>query len=128
LTGMPECVTVVPTSQAPGYPFRRPAARDRSELTMARTPFSTREAHVVVSSDGYFDVYPSLRRSPGDRPSYRGVLAELGAGLRGADDRLAIRPGSPVLANAVTAWAAVHGAAAIRGDLGRGRDGQQTES
>jgi hypothetical protein len=29
-----------------------------------------------------------------------------------------------VLANAVTAWSAVHGAAAVSGELGGGRDGK----
>lgn len=93
---------------------------------MARTPFSAPEAHIVVSSDGYFDVYPSSIRSNGDKPAYRGRLAELGAGIRGLDDRLAVRPGSAALADAVTAWAAVHGAAALDGELGRGRDGNET--
>src|ERR1700694_1777078 len=95
---------------------------------MARTTFSPSEANIVVSSDGYFDVYPSSARSNGDKPTYRGVLAELGAGIRGADDRLAVRPGAVALANAVAAWAAVHGAAAVRGELGRGRDGNQAEA
>ncbi|MBF6604043.1 MAG: hypothetical protein ACYDAK_04915 [Candidatus Limnocylindrales bacterium] len=95
---------------------------------MARTPFSQSEAHIVVSSDGYFDVYPPIDRSNGDRPSYRGELAELGAGIRGADDRLGIRPGSVALADAVRAWSTVHGAAAVRGDLGGGRDGNRTEA
>lgn len=95
---------------------------------MSRTPFSPPEATVVVSADGYFDVYPPVDRSNGDKPAYRGVLAELGAGIRGGDDRLAVRPGSVALADAVTAWSAVHGAAAVRGDLGRGRDGKQTEA
>jgi len=94
---------------------------------MARTPFSAPEAHVVVSSDGYFDVYPSAHRSDGDKPAYRGRLAELGAGIRGGDDRLAVRPGSVALADAVRAWSAVHGAAAVSGELGRGRDGTQKE-
>jgi hypothetical protein len=94
---------------------------------MARTPFSSPDASVVVCSDGYFDVYPSTPRTDGDKPAYRGVLAELGAGIRGADDRLAVRPGSIALADAVTAWSAVHGAAAVRGDMGRGRDGNQSE-
>lgn len=92
---------------------------------MARTAFSPDDANIVVCSDGYFDVYPSADRSNGDKPAYRGVLAELGAGIRGADDRLAVRPGSVALAKAVTAWSAVHGAAAVRGELGRGRDGNQ---
>lgn len=91
---------------------------------MARTRFSSPDTNIVVCSDGYFDVYPPVGRSDGDKPAYRGVLAELGAGIRGADDRLAVRPGSVALAEAVTAWSAVHGAAAVRGDMGRGRDGQ----
>jgi hypothetical protein len=90
---------------------------------MARTPFSSPDANIVVCSDGYFDVYPPTARSNGDKPAYRGALAELGAGIRGANDRLAVRPGSAALADAVTAWSAVHGAAAVRGELGRGRDG-----
>lgn len=94
---------------------------------MARTPFSPPEANIVVSSDGYFDVYPSSNRSNGDKPAYRGQLAELGAGIRGTDDRLAVRPGSVILADAVGAWSAVHGAAAVRGELGRGRDGNEAE-
>jgi len=94
---------------------------------MARTPFSPPEANVVVSSDGYFDVYPPTERSGGDRPAYRGRLAELGPGMRGPDDRLAVRPGSAVLADAVTAWSAVHGAAAVRGELGGGRNGKESQ-
>lgn len=93
---------------------------------MSRTPFAEPDAHVVVSSDGYFDVYPTHARADGDKPAYRGVLAELGAGIRGADDRLAVRPGSVALADAVTAWSAERGAAALRGELGRGRDGNDT--
>ena len=81
-----------------------------------------------MCSDGYFDVYPSTTRSNGDKPAYRGQLAELGAGIRGGDDRLAVRPGSIILNDAVNAWSALHGAAAVRGELGRGRDGNQTEA
>ena len=92
---------------------------------MARTSFSSPAATIVVCSDGYFEVYPPSDRSNGDKPAYRGPLAELGAGLRGSDDRLAVRPGSVALAHAVEAWSAVHGAAAVRGELGRGRDGNQ---
>jgi hypothetical protein len=92
---------------------------------MARTPFSSPEANLVVCSEGYFDVYPPVDRSHGDKPAYRGRLAELGAGIRGPNDRLAVRPGSAALADAVTAWSAVHGAAAVRGELGRGRDGNE---
>ena len=93
---------------------------------MARTQFSPVESRIVVCSDGYFDVYPSATRTNGDKPAYRGTLAELGSGIRGADDRLAIRPGSVQLNDAVNAWSAVNGAAAVRGELGRGRDGNQT--
>ena len=78
-----------------------------------------------MSSEGYFDVYPSITRTNGDKPAYRGRLAELGAGIRGVDDRLAVRPGSVALADAVTAWSAVNGVAAVRGDMGRGRDGNE---
>lgn len=95
---------------------------------MARTSFSPAEANIVVCSDGYFDVYPAAERANGDRPAYRGVLAELGAGIRGGDNRLAVRPGSAALANAVSAWSAVHGSAAARGDMGRGRDGNQSKA
>ena len=95
---------------------------------MARTAFSPAEATIVVCSDGYFDVYPSAARTNGDKPSYRGRLAELGTGIRGADDRLAVRPGSVALAAAVTAWSAVHGTAAVRGELGGGRDGNEVEA
>lgn len=94
---------------------------------MARTPFTAPEAHIVVSSDGYFDVYPSPDRSNGDKPAYRGRLAELGPGIRGLDDRLAVRPGSVALAEAVTAWSAENGAAALGGALGHGRDGNEAK-
>ena len=92
---------------------------------MARTSFSAPEAHIVVSTDGYFDVYPTTARTNGDKPAYRGVVAELGQGMRGADDRLGVRPDSLGLAEAVTAWSAVNGAAALDGSLGGGRDGNQ---
>ena len=93
---------------------------------MARTPFHTPDSNIVVCSDGYFEVYPPTPRTNGDKPAYRGPLAELGAGLRGTDDRLAVRPDSVALANAVPAWSAVHGAAAVNGELGGGRDGHKT--
>jgi hypothetical protein len=93
---------------------------------MARTPFTSPETTIVVSTDGYFDVYPTTARTNGDKPVYRGRIAELGAGIRGADDRLAVRPGSAALLEAVTAWSAVHGAAAVNGTLGLGRDGNET--
>jgi hypothetical protein len=95
---------------------------------MARTPFHTPDSNIVVCSDGYFEVYPPTPRTNGDKPAYRGPLAELGAGIRGSDDRLAVRPDSATLADAVTAWSAAHGATAVRGKLGRGRDGNQTKA
>ena len=95
---------------------------------MARTSFTSPATTIVVSTDGYFDVYPSTGRSGGDKPAYRGELAELGAGIRGLNDRLAVRPDSIALATAVTAWSAVHGAAAVRGDLGGGRNGHKPEA
>ncbi len=95
---------------------------------MARTSFSAPEAHIVVSTDGYFDVYPTSARTNGDKPAYRGVVAELGQGMRGVDDRLGVRPDSLALADAVTAWAAVNGAAALGGTLGGGRDGNEVEA
>jgi hypothetical protein len=91
---------------------------------MSRTSFSSPETSIVVSSDGYFDVYAAARPKTG-RPAYRGRLSELGTGIRGADDRLALRPSSPQLALAVTAWSSVYGAAAVRGELGKGRDGNE---
>jgi hypothetical protein len=90
---------------------------------MARTSFSSPATSIVVCSDGYFDVYPPVGRSGGEKPAYRGELGELGAGIRGSDLRLAVRPDSVALATAVEAWSAVYGAAALRGELGGGRDG-----
>lgn len=95
---------------------------------MARMPFPAAQAYIVVSSDGYFDVYPPTERLNRDKPAYRGQLAELGPGIRGANDRLAVRPGSRALATAVSAWSALHGAAAVRGELGRGRAGNPTDT
>jgi hypothetical protein len=102
-------------------------AMDRN-FSMARTSFSAPEAHIVVSTDGYFDVYPSSTRTNGDKPAYRGRVAELGPGIRGLDDRLGVRPDSVALAEAVTAWSAVHGAEALGGTLGGGRDGNEPEA
>ncbi len=90
---------------------------------MARRPFATPGALIVVSSDGYFDVFPPTLRRPNDKPAYRGVLAELGQAVRGSDDRLALRPDSPLLDEAVCDWSRLHGAAAVRGELGPGRNG-----
>jgi hypothetical protein len=89
---------------------------------MARRPFQTPEALVVVSTDGYFDVFPPVGRRPNARPAYRGVLSELGPTVRGPDGKLSVRPDSAVLAAAVTAWSSRHAAAAVSGSLGPGRN------
>ena len=47
---------------------------------MTRRSFPSSETTIVVSTDGYFDVYPPVPRSDGDKPVYRGRLNELGAG------------------------------------------------
>jgi hypothetical protein len=115
-------------SPAPGSHLVGPLrAMDRIP-PLSRTSFSAPEAHIVVSTDGYFDVYPSSARTDGDKPAYRGRLAELGAGIRGTDDRLAVRPTSAALSDAVIAWSAVHGTAALGGGLGGGRDGNEPEA
>ena len=87
---------------------------------MARRPFRTPEALVVVSTDGYFDVYSHARRL-NDKPSYRGLISELGSSVRGADGTLSVRPDSVALDAAVAVWSREQGAAAVRGDLGLGR-------
>ena len=92
---------------------------------MSRKPFITSWAHIVVSTDGYFDVYPSPDRAGGDRPLYRGEIAELGTTVGGHDGRLLVRPNSQALANAVMAWAQANGEKALAGDLGAGRDGSE---
>ncbi len=89
---------------------------------MARTPFHTPEALVVVSTQGYFDVYAPVTRLENAKPAYRGVIAELGPTVRGLDDRLSVRPDSVQLDEAVKAWSARSGAAAVRGELGGGRN------
>ena len=48
--------------------------------------------------------------------------------MRGLDDRLGVRPDSIALAEAVTAWSAVHGTEALGGTLGGGRDGNEPEA
>lgn len=90
---------------------------------MSRTSFASPASRIVVSTDGYFDVYAPAGRSTDDKPAYRGGLAELGSGIRGLDDRLAVRPDSAALANAVRDWSAANGSAAVKGELGGGRDG-----
>jgi hypothetical protein len=88
---------------------------------MARRPFITPDALVVVSTDGYFDVYPSVGRKPNAKPVYRGVISELGPTVRGQDGRLSVRPDSSVLTDAVSVWSSRNGASAVEGKLGRGR-------
>jgi len=95
---------------------------------MSRTSFSSPASNIVVSTEGYFDVYPPVARSQGDKPAYRGSLGELGAGIRALDERLAVRPDSAALSTAVTAWSAAHGAAAVRGELGGGRNGADAKA
>ena len=95
---------------------------------MSRTSFTSSATTIVVSTDGYFDVYPPTGRLDGDKPMYRGVLSELGTGIRGGDDRLAVRPDSAALATAVAEWSSTNGGAALRGDLGKGRDGAKIEA
>jgi hypothetical protein len=88
---------------------------------MARTRFANPDTTIVVSTDGYFDVYPAVPRSNNDKPVYRGRLGELGPGIRGTDERLLVSTTSSKLRDAVAAWSDEHGAAAVRGDLGRSR-------
>jgi len=95
---------------------------------MARTSFASPEAHIIVSTEGYFDVYPPIARTNGDKPAYRGRIAELGTGIRGIDDRLAVRPDSAVLARAVSEWSTLYARDAVNGTLGRGRDGNEVEA
>jgi hypothetical protein len=95
------------------------AQADRMTL-VARKPFQTPEALIVVSTGGYFDVFP-VARQPNARPAYRGVIAELGSTVRDETGMLSARPDSAVLASAVAAWSSRHGAAALRGELGTGR-------
>ena len=89
---------------------------------MARTTFQTPAALVVVSTQGYFDVYPPVTRLDNAKPVYRGVIAELGSTVRSFDDKLSVRPDSSQLADAVTDWSGRNGAAAVRGELGGGRN------
>jgi len=91
---------------------------------MARTKFTTPEAQIVISTDGYFDVYPSGERVANARPAYRGTIDQLDRDVR-AGNRLTVRPDSIALRVAVASWSSDHGAAAVRGDLGAGRGGKQ---
>jgi hypothetical protein len=49
-------------------------------------------------------------------------------GTRAAGRRPPATSGSAALADAVVGRSALHGAAAVRGELGRGRDGNQSEA
>jgi hypothetical protein len=89
---------------------------------VARTQFRTPAALIVVSTQGYFDVYPPVSRLANAKPAYRGTIAELGSTVRGLDDRLSVRPDSVQLVDAVGDWSNRNGAAAVRGDLGGGRN------
>jgi hypothetical protein len=91
---------------------------------VARTSFPTPDATIVVSTGGYFDVFAPTDRQPNDKPSYRGTIAELGPTIR-EGDRLSVRPDSVALRDAVAAWSTRRGAAAVRGELGVGRDQAQ---
>jgi hypothetical protein len=105
-----------------------PAARGRLDPLVARRSFRTADALIVVSTDGYFDVFPPVDRTPNDKPNYRGTLAELGPTVRGHDDRLSVRPESVALDAAVSSWSRSHGAAAVRGDMGLGRNGKAVQT
>lgn len=98
------------------------SARQIGWPTVARRPFVTPDAHIVVSTDGYFDVFAPITRTPNDKPSYRGAIGELGATVRSPLGRLSVRPDSVALDDAVSAWSGVHGAAAVRGELGTSRE------
>ena len=115
---------IVEASQSRRVTKSSPAARGRLDPLVARRSFRTADALIVVSTDGYFDVFPPVDRTPNDKPNYRGVLAELGPTVRGYDDRLSVRPESVALDAAVAIWSRNHGAAAVRGDMGGGRDGK----
>jgi len=91
---------------------------------MARTKFTTPEALIVISTDGYFDVYPSGRLPANVTPAYRGTIDLLDRDVR-MGNKLTVRPDSIALRVAVASWSSEHGSAAVRGDLGRGRDGKQ---
>jgi len=105
----------------------RPQRSRRIGFQVSRKSFPTAETTIVVSTDGYFDVYPPVIRTNGDKPAYRGRVAELGTGFRALDETLAVRPSSPALAEAVTIWSAVNGASALDGGMGGGRDGREVE-
>jgi len=104
-----------------GSRFRDPQ-RPADWIPLARRSFRTADALIVVSSEGYFDVFPPVDRSANDKPTYRGVIAELGSTVRSSDDKLSVRPESAALDAAVATWSRNHGAAAVRGEMGFGRN------
>jgi hypothetical protein len=109
-------------AEGAGSRFSRSQRTADRKALVARKPFRTAEAMIVVSSDGYFDVFPPQARVENDKPPYRGVIAELGPTVRSQDDRLSVRPDSPILTAAVVAWSTKHGASAVRGEMGFGRN------
>ena len=94
-------------------------------MSSKRYPHSTPEAHIVVSTQGYFDVFASITHLAHERPAYRGEIAELGRAVA-TGEKLTVSPQSAAMAEAVTAWSARHGADAVAGKMGKGR--QETEA
>ena len=92
---------------------------------MARTSFTAPEARIVVSSDGYFDVYPSTARTTATSPPIAASWPSSAQGSAAPMTGWPSAPDSVALADAVTAWAAVNGASALSGELGGGRDGSE---
>jgi hypothetical protein len=90
---------------------------------VARRSFRTADALIVVSTDGYFDVFSPIGRRPNDSPAYRGAIVELGPSLSRVTGQLSVRPESVALDAAVSVWSREHGAAAVRGEMGLGRSG-----
>ena len=71
--------------EVPELAFRVLEARPGSDCTMARTKFVTPEALIVISTDGYFDVFPLGARVPNARPAYRGTVDLLDRDVRAGD-------------------------------------------
>jgi len=95
---------------------------------VARRPFHTSDALIVVSTDGYFDVFAPTQRRVNARPAYRGRIAELGPTVRGQAGGLSVRPDSVILDDAVVAWSSLHGAEAVNGDLGLSHEAEADAS
>jgi hypothetical protein len=94
-------------------------------MSSKRYPHLTPEAHIVVSTQGYFDVFAAADHPAHERPAYRGEIAELGRAVT-AGEKLTVSPRSAAMAEALTAWSARHGADAVAGRMGKGR--QETEA